>query len=123
MGVKSNENSVFTLGTLVAAADLSGKQYCTVKVDSDGKIALCTATTDLAIGILRNKPVAGEVAEVIVQGVALCKTGGAITAGTYVMPTATTGVVTTHSSTNTKVGIALQEATASGDIISVLLTK
>jgi hypothetical protein len=42
---------------LLAAADLSASQYCFVKIDSAGKVALCGAGEN-AIGVLQNAPTA-----------------------------------------------------------------
>ena len=47
-----------------AAADLSGYQYSAIKLDTSGKAAACTASTDLAFGILQNTPTTDQAAEV-----------------------------------------------------------
>ena len=70
--------------SLVAAADLSAKQYHFVKLDSDGKAAAVTATTDKAIGILQNDPTAGQEAEVLVVGGSKLVCGAAVTEGAIV---------------------------------------
>lgn len=70
--------------TLVAASDLSSNQYNFVKIDSDGKAAAISATTDRAIGILQNDPTAGQEAEVLVVGGSKLVAGGAITEGALV---------------------------------------
>lgn len=54
--------------TLPAAADLSTKQYYFVKIDSNGKAALCAAATDKPIGVLQNTPASGEEATITVVG-------------------------------------------------------
>jgi hypothetical protein len=54
--------------TLVAAADLSAKQYHFVKLDNNGKAAAVTAITDVPVGVLQNAPTAGQEAEVLVSG-------------------------------------------------------
>ena len=54
--------------TLVAAADLSAKQYHFVKLDNTGKAAAVTAITDIPVGVLQNAPTAGQEAEVLVSG-------------------------------------------------------
>jgi hypothetical protein len=46
--------------TLVAAADLSAKQYHFVKLDNTGKAAAVTAITDVPVGVLQNAPTAGQ---------------------------------------------------------------
>lgn len=70
--------------TLVAAADLSSNQYNFVKLDSSGKAAAVTATTDRPIGILQNAPTSGQEAEVLVVGGSKLVAGGAITEGAVV---------------------------------------
>jgi hypothetical protein len=54
--------------TLEAAADLSAKQFHFVKLDSNGKAALCAAVTDIPCGVLQNKPTAGQAATIVVMG-------------------------------------------------------
>jgi len=66
--------------SLIAAADLSAKQYCAVKVDSAGKAAL-SSTGDNALGILQDKPVAGAVGAVMIAGVTKAVYGDTVTAG------------------------------------------
>ena len=53
---------------LVAAADLSALQYRFVIVDGNGKCAAVTTEGDYALGILQNKPLSGEVAQIKVAG-------------------------------------------------------
>lgn len=70
--------------TLVAAADLSSNQYNFVKLDSTGKAAAVTATTDRPIGILQNAPTLGQEAEVLVVGGSKLVAGGAIGEGAVI---------------------------------------
>jgi hypothetical protein len=111
--------------TLEAAADLSANQYYFVKVDATGKAALCAAVTDIPIGVLQNKPTAGQAATVayagtskILAGVALAPadligTDAAGKAAPYVAGTDTTAYVA---------GTALATASAAGEIISALIS-
>ena len=57
-----------TVLSFVAGADLSAKQYTLVKLDTDGTLIASTASTDFSIGVLQNKPQAGETAAVSVAG-------------------------------------------------------
>lgn len=66
--------------TLIAAADLSAKQYFMVKVDSAGKAALAGAG-DFCIGVLQNKPEAGQPATVRILGKTKVIAGGSLSAG------------------------------------------
>jgi len=70
--------------TLEAAADLSALQYTFVKLDSAGKAAAVTGTTDVAIDILQNAPTSGQEAEVLIVGGSKLVAGGAITEGAAV---------------------------------------
>jgi len=77
------------IGWLVAAADLSAKQYYFVDIDSNGKIALASAAGQATLGILQNKPKAGEAASVRYLGVSKCIAGtGGLTAGQAVQAAA-----------------------------------
>lgn len=72
--------------TLVAAADLSAKQYFFVKVDSNGKAAVCAAATDKPVGVLQNKPKSGEPATVRVLGVSKVSSNAALAEGDLIGP-------------------------------------
>ena len=59
------------IGTLTAAADLSDKQFHFVKLASATTVNVCTAITDLPIGILLNNPdTAGDQCVVQIFGIA-----------------------------------------------------
>jgi hypothetical protein len=72
---------------LVAAVDLSAYQYRFVICDGDGKAALIVTEGDLPLGILQNKPKAGEVAQIKVLGGSklYVSDDGTINAGTLLM--------------------------------------
>lgn len=72
--------------TLEAAADLSAKQYYFVKIDSNGKAAVCAALTDVPIGVLQNKPTAGQAAEIVVVGVSKVSSDAALNEGDLIGP-------------------------------------
>lgn len=67
--------------TLEAGADLSSSQYKLVKVNSSSKVIACAATTDIPIGILQNKPVSGDAAEIMAIGISKVQADSALTAG------------------------------------------
>lgn len=104
--------------SLVAAADLSAKQFLAIKVDSNGQAAVAAAG-DPAIGVLQNNPLAGSPATVQLDGITKAKAGAAIAAGAPLMVNAS-GQFITATSTNYIVGFA-REAAASGDIFAVIL--
>ena len=67
--------------TLEAAADLSAKQYMFVKVDSNGKAALCAAATDKPCGVLQNTPTSGQDAVICAAGVSKVSSDAALNEG------------------------------------------
>lgn len=64
-----------------AAADLSAKQYYFVKISSAGKVDVCSAVTDVPIGVLQNKPASGQMASVRIIGITKISSDEALTAG------------------------------------------
>jgi hypothetical protein len=58
--------------SLVAAADLSTKQFTYVKLDTNGKMA-AAAEADIAYGILQDKPTSGQTGNVMRAGVSKVK--------------------------------------------------
>lgn len=77
------EQRGFSVGHLVAAADLSAKQFCFVKIDASGLVAVC-GNGELALGVLQNNPVAGEAADVMVEGVTKVVCSASLAAGAVV---------------------------------------
>lgn len=67
--------------TLEAAADLSAKQFHFVKLDANGKAAICAAATDVPIGVLQNKPTSGQAATIVVVGVSKVSSDAALNEG------------------------------------------
>jgi hypothetical protein len=112
--------------TLVAAADLSSNQYNFVKLDSTGKAAAVTATTDRPIGILQNAPTLGQEAEVLVVGGSKLVAGGAITEGA-VIGTSASGkgsALTIGGSSGTAfyiLGTSLEEVSAANSVTTIVV--
>jgi len=96
--------------SLIAAADLSAAQFKCITIDSNGKAALSGANAN-AIGVLQNKPTAGQVAGVMVLGETKAIYGAAVTAGNNLMTDAS-GRLIPATGTNPVVGIALESGTA-----------
>lgn len=104
-----------------ANADLSGSQYLAVTVaTNDFGVSLATVATTPIIGILQNKPTAGQAADVRFVGVSKVVAGAAYTRGTALMINGS-GQLITWVTTNVAVAIALESATGAGDIRSVQL--
>jgi hypothetical protein len=122
--------------SLVAAADLSSSQFLAVKVDSAGKAALAGAG-EFAIGVLQNKPTAGQAATVRISGVTKMVAAGTFNPGVFVTADAASKATTaTAGRTNTSdagaaadpligsnvLGVALETA-AANNVIAVALTQ
>lgn len=87
--------------TFPAAADLSTKQYLFVKLDGNGKAAICAAATDKPIGILQNKPdAANKSATVRVLGISKVKYAGTSAPGDA-LGTDTNGLAATYTNADT----------------------
>lgn len=104
--------------TLEAAADLSTKQFLAIAVDSNGKAAVCDATS-FAAGILQNAPAAGRAATVTYSGVSKAKLGGTVAAGARVTANSS-GQIIAATTGDSILGIALIGG-VSGDVGSVLI--
>lgn len=114
----ATENSLHCI-TLVAAADLSAKQYYGIKVDSNGKAAL-TGEGGAAIGILQNDPNSDQAATVAVAGISKVVGGGSVTKGDRFSFDSNGKAVAVGSGDDYSMGVAL-ETIASGKISSVLI--
>jgi hypothetical protein len=105
--------------TLPASADLSASQFRAM-VTSSGQLAVAGAGVDI-VGVLQDKPdAAGREGAIMVDGVSKMVAGAAVTQDAAVMSDAT-GRAIDATATNKGIGIALQAASAAGEIIAVLL--
>jgi hypothetical protein len=109
--------------TLEAAADLSAKQYYFVAVDTDGKAAL-TGDDGNPIGVLQNKPTAGQAATICVYGVTKLYIGteSGLGAG-YNVGCDSNSAGKVSDTGSFRMGVALEDPAADGDIVAVLLQK
>lgn len=106
-----------------SASPNGGKQYHFVKVTGAATVGVVSGVTDEVVGVLQNKPQnTGAAATVAIRGVSKVTADAAIAAGAVVY-TSADGQVTSDSATGTatRVGIALQAASAAGELIPVLL--
>lgn len=68
-----------------AAADLSAYQFRFVKLDANGQVNICSAATDIPIGILQDKPAAqGRAANVMLDGISKVVGGANLAKGDQV---------------------------------------
>jgi hypothetical protein len=71
-----------------AGEDLSASLFHWVKDDGSGNAILCTAVTDIPLGVLTNKPPDGGQAEFTVLGPAQIAADAALSAGDLIGPSA-----------------------------------
>lgn len=107
----------------VAGADLTGYQYCLVKRSAANTVIICTADTDLAIGVLYNEPYTGEPAEIVPPGqVCMLRVDGnasAITAGMRLSCNSTGEGIYSVTNLKRQNAIALDDSSAANDEIAV----
>jgi len=109
--------------TLPAGADLSAKQFHFV-MQSSGTYVVCDAATDLADGVLQNKPALGEPCEVLALGPTKVVADAAIVSGALIGTSADGQADTKVPGTDTTeyvVGRALGAAAAAGNIIAAFI--
>jgi hypothetical protein len=114
----SYENRGKTI-SLIADAKYGDRYLAVKKTDTAEGFTVCGAG-DIPVGILQDPTPAGKAAAVLINGVSFVKAGGVIAAGASVACGANgVGVVATEGVI--PFGVALNAASAEGDIISVLL--
>lgn len=117
----ATEQLGFSIGSEVADADLSAKQFYGVKFSSTG-VALCSTAGEVCDGFLQNKPVLGETCNVMVFGKTKAVAGAALAKGALVSITAA-GKLKAAASGEYVVGKLLEAAAADGDIVGLLVTR
>jgi hypothetical protein len=119
--------------SFVAGADLRNYPFAPVRLDTTGRVVLAGAN-ERAIGILQNKPNAGETASVMLYGISKAVAAGPISIGSPVVAAANgrvsaAGAFHNHGTASNNpptgqqrvLGFALTGATAAGQVIEVLL--
>lgn len=87
---------------------------------ADNTVIQTAATTDNSIGVAAEAAVSGDAVAVKTAGVVKVEAGAAVTRGVQVMSDSS-GRVVDATATNKVLGIALEAASAAGEIISVKL--
>ena len=110
---------------LVAAADLTGKQYTWVRLNEVGQVSAISADTQQPFGVLQNAPASGQAAQVMTDGITFLKAGGTIdaSANANIGPTTDGSAVARVIGTDVtkyRAAVALSDA-ASGDIFAAQL--
>lgn len=107
---------------LVAAADLSAKQYYAVKVDSNGKAAVAGAG-EFACGVVQNAPAADAIAVVRVSGVTTMIAGANVVRGSFVASGAAgKSKEAVKATTNTSDAGGATDALAGSHVLGIALT-
>lgn len=115
-------NPLFTPAGFQAENDLSTKQFYFVELGaSAGEVDVCDNAGDLVIGVLQNKPTAGQAAEVMTHGIAKVIAGGTIARQDRVGTDANGKAVAKTADAALVAGIALSAA-AAGEYVEILLT-
>lgn len=101
--------------------------YRLVKLGTaDGKVTTAVAATDLIVGpIMDVSPAIGERVDVVMVGIAYIEAGAAITRGSLVTSDSVGRCVTAApaaGANNRCIGVAVEAATAAGDIITVQIS-
>jgi hypothetical protein len=106
--------------TMEAGQDLSAKQFYFVEFATDGQIDPA-GDGGRAEGVLQNKPsAAGRAATVAISGISKVVAGGAITKGNLVSSNSS-GKAQVAGTNDVILGVAMETATADGELIAVLL--
>lgn len=105
-----------------AENDLSAKQFYFAEAGgSADTVDVCDNAGDLVLGVICNKPTAGQAVELQAYGVAKVIAGGNVAFGDRVGTDANGKAVTKTADADRVAGIAMK-AGVSGDIIEVMLT-
>lgn len=102
-----------------ANADLSAKQFYIVKLVSAETVDVCSAANDKPIGILQNKPKAGEAAIVRVLGVSRVVADGALAVDANYGTSADGQAVAKTASGDLILGRVLEGTSAAGELATV----
>ena len=104
-----------------AAADLSAKQYCAMKITASQKVNVCNVAGEISIGILQNDPTQGQEASVMLTGISNAVYGGTVAPGAS-LTTNASGFLITAAAGNKIMAVAI-EAGAANEIHPVILTS
>jgi hypothetical protein len=116
------EGAQIKLGNLVAAADLSAKQFYFVKLASATTVNVCSGVTDKPIGVLQNTPTSGQAAEIVLFGISKVSSDGTTAAGDL-LGTSSDGQAAVYTSSDTTKFVCGQaiEAGAAGNVVTAFI--
>jgi len=109
--------------SLVAGEDLSSSQYYFVSVNTSGQ-AVKTGDDGNPVGVVQNKPESGQAATIAIAGVTKLYIGteSGLGAG-YNVGCDSNSAGKVSDTGSFRMGVALEDPTADGDIVSILLQK
>lgn len=113
--------------TLKAGADLSASsnQYKLVKLDANGNAVLCSAVTDVPIGVLQNTPAQNDAATIGFDGITKVMGGAALAIGNAIGPDASGRAIAETAGTDTThyvIGTVLVANAGAGDFATALIS-
>lgn len=111
----------FKTGNLVAGADLSALQYTFVKLDTAGKVVAASVAGEKVIGVLQNKPTAGQPCEIVHMGLCAVLAGAAIASTGTIMTNASGKAIASATTGSTIVGYAVETAAAANEVITAFV--
>lgn len=112
-----------TLPGVVASATLAASQYKAVKMASTaGQVKVCSAATDVCIGLVQNDPAAGEPALVAGFGYPLAVLAASVTVGAHLAPNTTGQLAITTTDNDMACAIAIEASSSAGEIHPVHFT-
>lgn len=119
--MSQQSNTVYK--TFIAGADLTGKENLFVELTGEHTVDVCNADTDVPIGVLTDyyRAAQGQSVTVAIGGTVRVKAGGAISAGAWVGTDGNGKAVAKAADGDVVRGIALEAASADGDVIEVFL--
>jgi hypothetical protein len=107
--------------TYEASGDLSASQFCFMKLDSNGQIAVATEGSGSIVGVLTDKPAArGRAGRVVWAGTTMVKAGGTLVPGDRVSCDSTGKAVALGTGDSASLGVVVTGG-VSGDVLSVQL--
>lgn len=108
----------FKPGVLKAGADLSSKQFHAVKIAADGDVEQAGAG-ERAMGLLQNKPIENEAAEIEMDGISKAVAGAAIAGADVELAADANGRLVPAASGNQVIALSLTAAAGAGSFMTV----
>ena len=110
-------------GQMTASADLSAKQFHFVKMSGNNTVTVCSAVTDVPVGVLQNNPASGESAVVCIFGTSKVVADATLAAGNVIGTSADGQAQPLTVGTETTVYTCGQarNAAAAGDIVEAFI--